>query len=101
MEEWFWRPAAIVSYSAERLAAQASTALHGTLSEMGLVVTSITIAVGPIGQTLTADGALIGESRQGSRTGVPAGRSYVVGRSGKDATAPQATALLIAGCASG
>ena len=69
LEEWFWRPAAIVSYSAGRLAAQASTAWRGTLSEMGMVVTSSTIAVGPIGQTLTADGALIGESRQGYSNG--------------------------------
>jgi NAD(P)H-dependent FMN reductase len=56
LEEWFWRPAAIASYSAGRLSgARASTAWHGTLSEMGMVVTSSTIAVGPIGQTLTAE----------------------------------------------
>ena len=41
--------------------ARASTAWHGTLSEMGMVVVSSTIAVGPIGQSLTADGAPIGE----------------------------------------
>ena len=36
LEEWFWRPAAIVSYSAGRLSgARAATAWHGTLSEMG------------------------------------------------------------------
>ena len=52
LEEWFWRPAAIVSYSAGRLSgARAATAWHGTLSEMGMVVISSTIAVGPIGQT--------------------------------------------------
>ncbi|ANW00792.1 NADPH-dependent FMN reductase [Bradyrhizobium icense] len=62
LEEWFWRPAAIVSYSAGRLAgARAATAWHGTLSEMGMVVTSSTIAVGPIGQTLSADGQPTGE----------------------------------------
>jgi NAD(P)H-dependent FMN reductase len=62
LEEWFWRPAAIVSYSAGRLSGvRASTAWHGTLSEMGMVVVSSTIAVGPIGQTLTADGAPTGE----------------------------------------
>ena len=50
LEEWFWRPAAIASYSAGRLSgARAATAWHGTLSEMGMVVTSSTIAVGPIG----------------------------------------------------
>jgi NAD(P)H-dependent FMN reductase len=62
LEEWFWRPAAIVSYSAGRLSgARAATAWHGTLSEMGMVVTSRTIAVGPIGQTLSADGQPTGE----------------------------------------
>jgi NAD(P)H-dependent FMN reductase len=63
LEEWFWRPAAIASYSAGRLSgARASTAWHGTLSEMGMVVISSTIAVGPIGQTLSADGAPTGEA---------------------------------------
>ncbi len=62
LEEWFWRPAAIVSYSAGRLSgARAATAWHGTLSEMGMVVISSTIAVGPIGQTLSADGQPTGE----------------------------------------
>jgi NAD(P)H-dependent FMN reductase len=63
LEEWFWRPAAIVSYSAGRLSgARAATAWHGTLSEMGMVVVSSTIAVGPIGQTLSADGEPTGEA---------------------------------------
>ena len=62
LEEWFWRPAAIVSYSAGRLSgARAAIAWHGTLSEMGMVVTSSTIAVGPIGQTLSADSQPSGE----------------------------------------
>src|SRR6195256_2877703 len=62
LEEWFWRPAAIVSYSAGRLSgARAATAWHGTLSEMGMVVISSTIAVGPIGQTLSAEGEPLGE----------------------------------------
>src|SRR5215218_4151648 len=62
LEEWFWRPAAIVSYSAGRLSgARAATAWHGTLSEMGMVVVSSTIAVGPIGQTLSAEAAPTGE----------------------------------------
>src|SRR5882757_8420614 len=47
LEEWFWRPAA--------------TAWHGTLSEMGMVVISSTIAAGPISQTLSVDGKPIGE----------------------------------------
>src|SRR4030081_3710875 len=62
LEEWFWRPAAIASYSAGRLGgARASTAWHGTLSEMGMVLISSTIAAGPISQTLSADGKPIGE----------------------------------------
>jgi NAD(P)H-dependent FMN reductase len=62
LEEWFWRPAAIASYSAGRFSgARAATAWHGTLCEMGMVVISSTIAVGPIAQTLTADGKPIGE----------------------------------------
>src|SRR4030081_3314435 len=52
LEEWFWRPAAIASYSAGRLSgAHAATAWHGTLCEMGMVVISSTLAVGPIAQT--------------------------------------------------
>jgi NAD(P)H-dependent FMN reductase len=61
LEEWFWRPAAIASYSAGRLSgARAASAWHGTLSEMGMVVISSTIAVGPIGQSLSAEGEPIG-----------------------------------------
>jgi NAD(P)H-dependent FMN reductase len=63
LEEWFWRSVAIASYSAGRVSgARAATAWHGTLSEMGMVVVSSTIAVGPIGQTLAADGVPTGES---------------------------------------
>jgi NAD(P)H-dependent FMN reductase len=62
LEEWFWRPVAIASYSGGRLSgARAATAWHGTLSEMGMVVISSTIGVGPIAQTLAADGKPIGE----------------------------------------
>ena len=62
LEEWFWRPAAIASYSAGRFAgARAATAWHGTLSEMGMVVVSTTIAVGPIAQTLSEEGKPVGE----------------------------------------
>ena len=62
LEEWFWRPAAIVSYSAGRFSgARAATAWHGTLSEMGRVVVSSTIGVGPIAQTLSAEGEPIGD----------------------------------------
>jgi NAD(P)H-dependent FMN reductase len=62
LEEWFWRPAAIASYSAGRFAgARAATAWHGTLSEMGMVVVSSTISAGPIAQTLSAEGKPIGD----------------------------------------
>ena len=63
LEEWFWRPAAIVSYSAGRLSGARSNFLwHGTLSEMGMLVISSTLTVGPISQTLSATGEPIGEA---------------------------------------
>ena len=53
LEEWFWRPAAIASYSAGRIGgARAGVAWHGILSEMGMVVVSSTLTVGSIGATL-------------------------------------------------
>ena len=56
LEEWFWRPAAIASYSAGRFSGvRAGSAWHATLSEMGMVVISSSLAVGPIGQTLDGD----------------------------------------------
>ncbi len=62
LEEWYWRPAAIASYSAGRLAgAHASVAWHGTLSEMGMVVVSSTLTVGGIGRTLDAQGQPTGD----------------------------------------
>ena len=72
LEEWFWRPAAIVSYSAGRFAgARASTAWHGTLSEMGMVVVSSTLAVGPIANTLDANGEPIGPSGEALQQAFP------------------------------
>jgi NAD(P)H-dependent FMN reductase len=72
LEEWFWRPAAIASYSAGRLSgARAATAWHGTLSEMGMVVISSTIAVGPIGQTLSAEGEPFGGNGQALERAFP------------------------------
>jgi NAD(P)H-dependent FMN reductase len=57
LEEWFWRPAGILSYSAGRIGgARAALAWHGTLSEMGMVVISSTIAVGGITGALDAEG---------------------------------------------
>ena len=56
LEEWFWRPAAIASYSAGRFAgARAGLMWHGTLSEMGMVVISSALAVGQIAQSLDAE----------------------------------------------
>ena len=72
LEEWFWRPAAIASYSAGRLAGARSGLLwHGTLSEMGMVVISSTITAGPIAQTLDAEGHPIGEAGKSLARGFP------------------------------
>ena len=65
LEEWFWRPAAIASYSAGRLSGvRANLTWHGTLSEMGMVVIPSTVAVGPIVKTLDENGAPVGEAGQ-------------------------------------
>src|SRR4051812_14863836 len=57
LEEWFWRPAAIASYSSKRLSgARSNSAWHGILSEMGMAVISSTLTVGPIEETLDAQG---------------------------------------------
>jgi NAD(P)H-dependent FMN reductase len=63
LEEWYWRPAAIVSYSAGRFAgARAGLAWHGILSEMGMIVVSSSIAVGGIGHAFDAAGDPAGDS---------------------------------------
>ena len=65
LEEWFWRPAAVASYSAGRLSGgRANLAWHGTLTEMGMVVIPSTVAVGPIAKTLDNNGAPVGEAGQ-------------------------------------
>ena len=62
LEEWFWRPAAIASYSAGRLAGvRAALSWHGTLSEMGMVVISSSLAVGGIGRAIDADAQPAGD----------------------------------------
>jgi NAD(P)H-dependent FMN reductase len=72
LEEWFWRPAAIASYSGGRLSGvRAATAWHSTLSEMGMIVVSSTIAVGPIGQTLSAEGEPTGEAGKALEASFP------------------------------
>jgi NAD(P)H-dependent FMN reductase len=63
LEEWYWRPAGIVSYSGGRLSGVRSGAIwHQTLSEMGMVVISSSLAVGSISQTLNPDGEPIGDA---------------------------------------
>ena len=62
LEEWFWRPAAIASYSFGRLAgARSSYAWHNTLNEMGMVVISSTLTVGGVQATLDEAGRPTGE----------------------------------------
>ncbi len=56
LAEWARRPAAIVSYSAGRLAGARSNSMwHPTLTEMGMAVVPATITVAQIGETLDAD----------------------------------------------
>ena len=63
LEEWFWRPAAVISYSPGRLSGvRAATGWHATLSEMGMVVISSTLAVGPIAETLDENCQPIGKA---------------------------------------
>jgi NAD(P)H-dependent FMN reductase len=62
LEEWFWRPAAIASYSFGRLArTRSSYAWRNTLSEMGMVVISSTLTVGQIHEVLGEDGKPVGQ----------------------------------------
>lgn len=72
LEEWFWRPAAIASYSAGRFSGvRAGTLWHSILSEMGMVVVSSTLAVGPISQTLDANGKPTGAGGQALQKAFP------------------------------
>lgn len=65
LEEWFWRPAGIASYSAGRLSgARSNSTWHATLSEMGMVVIPSTLTVGPISETLDPDGNPTGTAGQ-------------------------------------
>jgi NAD(P)H-dependent FMN reductase len=62
LEEWFWRPAAIASYSFGRLAGtRSSYAWRNTLNEMGMVVISSTLTVGAIQATLDEQAQPTGE----------------------------------------
>lgn len=72
LEEWFWRPAAIASYSANRFSGvRAGTIWHSILSEMGMVVVSSALAVGPIAATLDADGRPIGSGGEALQKAFP------------------------------
>jgi NAD(P)H-dependent FMN reductase len=72
LEEWFWRPAAIASYSGGRLSGVRSGSIwHSILSEMGMLVVSSTLAVGPIAQTLDADARPIGAAGEQLRKVFP------------------------------
>jgi NAD(P)H-dependent FMN reductase len=69
LEEWYWRPAAVISYSPGRLSGvRAATVWHATLSEMGMVVISSTLAVGPIAATLDENCQPIGKVGEITRT---------------------------------
>jgi NAD(P)H-dependent FMN reductase len=63
LEEWFWRPAAVASYSSGRLAGtRSNSAWHLTLSEMGMVVISSTISIASIAGALNPQGEPIGDA---------------------------------------
>lgn len=63
LEEWFWRPAAIIGYSLQRTGgARANYSWHGILNEMGMVVVSSSISIGPITEALDENGDPIGAS---------------------------------------
>lgn len=62
LEEWFWRPAAVASYSSGRLSGtRSNSAWHLTLSEMGMVVISSTISIASIAGALSPHGEPIGD----------------------------------------
>lgn len=62
LEEWFWRPAGVLSYSAGRLGgARANLAWRGILNEMGMVTSPSAVTVGGIAGALDADGQPQGE----------------------------------------
>ena len=63
LEEWYWRPAAIIGYSLQRTGgARANYSWHGILNEMGMVVVSSSISIGPITEALDENGDPIGVS---------------------------------------
>ena len=72
LEEWYWRPAGIASYSFGRLGgARSSYAWHNTLNEMGMVVISSTLTVGGILATLDEHGEPCGEGGEALKRAFP------------------------------
>ncbi len=72
LEEWFWRPAAIASYSPGRTGgARSSFIWHGILSEMGMVVVSSSLVVGGINEALDPAGQPIGHGGAALETSFP------------------------------
>jgi NAD(P)H-dependent FMN reductase len=73
LEEWFWRPAGVASYSAGRLSGvRSATAWHGILSEMGMIVISSSVSVGPIAAALDERGQPTGPGGQALLSSFPA-----------------------------
>jgi NAD(P)H-dependent FMN reductase len=57
LEEYFWRPSAIVSYSGGRFGGvRAAVALRSILAELGMPSIPSTLAIPTIGQALTQEG---------------------------------------------
>ena len=72
LEEWFWRPAAIASYSFGRLSGtRSSYAWHNTLNEMGMVVISSTLTVGGVQAALDEQANPIGEGGEALKRAFP------------------------------
>lgn len=72
LEEWFFRPAAIASYSAGRLAgARSNFVWHPTLSEMGMAVVPSILTVGQIGRALDPEGRPTGEGGEALEQAFP------------------------------
>ncbi len=62
LEEWFWRPAAIASYSAGPFAGmRAMMHWRAILGEMGMVVTSMPLALGGVHKAFDHSGTPTGE----------------------------------------
>ncbi|HLY04166.1 MAG TPA: NAD(P)H-dependent oxidoreductase [Rhizomicrobium sp.] len=63
LEEWYWRPAAIASYSLQQTGgARAAYNWHATLNEMGMIVVSSSLTISPITGALNEDGEPTGAS---------------------------------------